>query len=172
MTMKAMNERLSLGSENDLANPSSTALYPLGYIAEVEDSATKTVKKFVYVYASVALTAYVPYFIGWSSTSGQEVKAASMASSTTVYRTIGIPQVAFTSGYFGFVQIQGDCLANLAGAATVGHVLVGKGNAVTVLTTAGNATITDAVLAMNKTASTTAGCGIYLFNREVFVAAT
>lgn len=172
MTMKAIGNRLSLGSEDDLSNPSSTAKYPLGYIAEVEDSVTKTTKKYIYVYASAALTAYVPYFIAWSSTSGQEVIAAAMATSAAVYRTIGIPQVAFTSGYFGFVQIQGDCKANLAGAATVGHVLVGLGNATTVLTTAGNATITTAAVAMNKTASTTAGCGIYLFGREVFVAAS
>lgn len=28
--------------------------------------------------------------------------------------TVCIPQVAFTSGYYGFVQILGDCIAKLA----------------------------------------------------------
>uniref|UniRef100_A0A6M3LLL5 Uncharacterized protein n=1 Tax=viral metagenome TaxID=1070528 RepID=A0A6M3LLL5_9ZZZZ len=173
MSMKAMNERISLGSENDLANPTSTANYPLGYIAEVEDSATKTVKKYIYVYASTTLTAYVPYLIGWSSTSGQEVIAAAVATSAAVYRTIGVPQVAFTSGYFGFVQIQGDCLANIhTGGATAGHCLASKGDNVSVFETLGAATITSAAVGMSKETTTTSGAAIYLFGREVFVPAS
>lgn len=102
--------------EVDLITPTSTAKYPLGKIVVVREAAnsssetaSKAVKKFMYVKAHTGLTQYQPYVIGFSATAGAEVITAAPATLAAVGSLLCVPQVAFTSAYYGFVQIQGDC---------------------------------------------------------------
>ena len=100
----------------DLTTPSSTknTAYELGGLYNMIDSDNPTaVKTFMYVKAHTTLTQYVPYTVVFSNTAGAEVVTAAPATLAGQV-TVCIPQVAFTTGYFGFVQIIGQCTAALA----------------------------------------------------------
>uniref|UniRef100_A0A6M3LJ72 Putative structural protein n=1 Tax=viral metagenome TaxID=1070528 RepID=A0A6M3LJ72_9ZZZZ len=168
MGMKALQQRIALGSEADLTVPTSDQLYPLGYIATIEDSATKTVKKFIYVKANGALTAYVPLMITWSSTTAAEVTTTAVATMNN-YRMIGIPQQAFTSGYYGFLQIYGDALSNCGATPTIGHTLKVTNGAATVLTDESGSAFGTSTVAIAKEAGTTAAA-IFLIGSLAIVA--
>lgn len=168
MGAKAVEERIALGSEGDLINPTSDQNYPLGWIATIEDSATKTVKKFIYVKASGALTAYVPLMVTWSSTTAAEVTTTAVATANN-YRMIGVPQQAFTSGYYGFLQIYGDAHCNCAATPTIGRALKPTNAASTVLTDEGSATFGTSTVAIAKEAATSAA-DIFLIGALVVVA--
>jgi len=103
-------------NEDDLTTPTATknATYALGGVYQFIDAATpNVVKQFMYVKAHTTLTVYQPYVIQPVNTSGAEWVSAAPATLAGQV-TVGIPQVAFTSGYFGFVQIWGVCTAKLA----------------------------------------------------------
>lgn len=100
----------------DLTTPSSTInpTYALGYVYNFVDSDNPAaIKQFMYVKSHAALTQYQPYTVVGLNTAGSEVVTAApvtLASGVTVC----IPQVAFTSGYYGFVQVFGACTSKLA----------------------------------------------------------
>lgn len=101
---------------NDLTTPTSSInpAYKLGAIYSMADSDNpSTVKLFMYVKAHTTLTVYQPYTVVCTNTAGAEVTTAAPAT-LAGYVTVCIPQVAFTSGYFGFVQIFGQCTAKLS----------------------------------------------------------
>lgn len=103
--------------EDDLTTPTSTQnpQYLLGDTIKIADSANPTSQKvFMYVKAHAALTAYQPYVISYAYTAGAEVVTAAPATQTSPIVTVCVPQVAFTSGYFGFVQIQGYCTLKMS----------------------------------------------------------
>ena len=112
--MKAIGYRDGLGNEADLTTPTSTQNYPLGLPVSIYDSATKMDKVFIYVKAHAGLTVYVPYVLNWTGTAGSEVKTAAPATTAAPGQMVCVPQVAFTSGYYGFVQVKGDCTCALA----------------------------------------------------------
>ena len=63
--------------ENYLSTPTSTQVFELGYIYEcVDSSAPYQIKRFMYVKSHAGLTAYQPYTVVNSSTSGSEVITA------------------------------------------------------------------------------------------------
>lgn len=110
----AVNTRVAI-SEDVLTTPSSTQAFPLGTIVEVvekannsSETASKAVKKYIYVKSHTALTAYQPYVLADSSTAGSEVITAAPATLAAPGQKVVIPQVAFTSDYYGFVLYQGD----------------------------------------------------------------
>ena len=105
---KTINLRTALGNHSDLTTPTSTQEYKLGTVVEWEDTASKAVKKYIYVKSHGALTAYVPYIITNSSTAGSEVITAAPINLAAPGQKVCVPQVAFTSGYYGFVQTEGD----------------------------------------------------------------
>jgi len=114
--------RIALGNKADLTTPTSTRQYPLGGIIVVEDG-TK-VSRYVYVKANGALTQYQPICIVNSNTSGAEWTTASPVTQTENINIVGVPQVAFTSGYYGFVQTEGTVTAKIAAVThTVGDYL-------------------------------------------------
>lgn len=97
-------------NETDITTPTSTlnGLYVLGQIYSFKDSsAPNAVKQYMYIKANGALTQYQPYRIVNSGTSGAEWTTASFISLSAPVTLVGIPQVAFTSGYYGFIQIGG-----------------------------------------------------------------
>ncbi len=109
-------------NNDDIINPSSAAKYPLGLEINVLTT-TNEIKKFKYVKSHGALTAYVPYQINGSHTSGSETITAAPATLASAVNLIGVPQVAFTSGYYGFVQIEGVCTAVCDRGVTAGWSL-------------------------------------------------
>ena len=164
--MKPLTTRVALGKIEDLTIPTSTQEYPLGLEVVVEDSDTKTIKKFIYVKSHAALTAYVPYALNFTSTAGSEVITSAPVA---ISAQIGIAQVAFTSGYFGFIQTMGDCLANHAGATTNTYALKISAAAPTVVTAESNATVTVNSFGVAK-ATGGAGTAIWLFGEQAVVA--
>lgn len=161
-------------SENDLITPTSTQLYPLGYIQTVQDPDKKAVKKYMYVKSHNTLTAYVPYAITYSSTSGSEVITAAPSTLTAPGQLLCVPQVAFTSGYYGFVLIEGDgSVLMTAETYAVGDFLqvINAGAAAVVDGTSGAAAITTASFAICKAAGTTAvSRAAYLFGQKAVIA--
>ena len=100
---------IALASQSDLTVPTlaKNYAYKLGTIIEAEDSDNiGVVCKFMYVKSHAALTAYQPYEIAYS-VSGTEVITAAPLTCAAPGVQVCVPQVAFTSGYYGFVLIQG-----------------------------------------------------------------
>jgi hypothetical protein len=151
----------ALGDMSDLTTPTSARKYELGYEVVIEDSETKMIKKFVYVKSHGALTAYVPYVLGFTSTAAAEVKTAAPTTNTvSPGRRVCVPQVAFTSGYYGFVQIAGDCTAALANEAkAVGDYLQLLNGGVTLVVdgTSASTVLLGNSCAISKSATTGAG---------------
>lgn len=141
-------------NENDLITPTATQQYPLGYIHTIENPAATAaaVRKFMYVKSGGALTAYNVYLIDFSSTAATELVTGTPATSA-VYRRYGVPQVAFTSGYYGFVAIEGDVTIASTGNTTLGHT--GKAaNGVTTCTDESAATVSASTICLFKATQT------------------
>jgi len=125
MTTKlSMNAVPSLGNIGDLTTPTSTPQYPLGFRFKIKEShgatGTEYMTEYIYIKATGALTAYVPLMMNYSGTDAAEITTTAIATSS-VYREIVVPQVAFTSGYYCFVPIKGYCLVNPDTTPTAGH---------------------------------------------------
>lgn len=169
-----INHPVSL-SEVDLVTPTSTAKYPLGFQITVgekanisSETASTASKRFVYVKASAALTAKNVYLIQPSGTAGGEVGTATPATSS-VAMGCGVANVAFTSGYFGFLQIEGDTQITSAGATTAGNT--GKlANGVTTVTDEAGTAVTAKTIGYIKNTLGAAGtANVYLINQKVTV---
>lgn len=170
-------------NEVDLTTPTSTQLYPLGKVIEVEEkanssseTATKATKKYIYVKSHAALTAYQPYALGESSTAGSEVITAAPATLAAPGQKVVIPQVGFTSGYYGFVLFQGDgSVLMTAETYAVGDYLqiLNAGTAMVVDGTTGSPAKTVNSTAICKEAGSTAVArACYLFGDKGVTAAT
>ncbi|RPH74536.1 hypothetical protein EHM76_03395 [bacterium] len=118
-----INNRIALGNIRDLSTPTSTQQYKLGSIVEVEDTTTNAVKRYMYVKSHTGLTAYQPYLITNLASSASQWITAAPATLASAVNLIGVPQVAFTSGYFGFVLISGRCSVLVDRAVTSGWTL-------------------------------------------------
>lgn len=102
--------------EYDLTTPTSTqGTYPVGTIAVFQDSDYPTeIKSFMYVKAHAALTQYQPYTVVGSNSTTTPLYVTAAPATLASGVTVCVPQVAFTSGYYGWVQISGRCSALLA----------------------------------------------------------
>lgn len=112
--MKNILSNITAVDETALVTPTSTQQYPLGTVMVVRETATdstetasKAVKKYMYVKSHTGLTQYQPYVLGFSATAGSEIITAAPATLAAPGSLLVVPQVAFTSGYYGFVQIEG-----------------------------------------------------------------
>lgn len=90
--------------ETDLITPTLAAKYPVGAEVQVSNGATATT--YVYIYASIALTQYVPYVLDLSIYGPNATAALAIA---TPGAAICVPQVAFPQYYYGFVVKKGAC---------------------------------------------------------------
>jgi hypothetical protein len=169
--MKSLDIRQALGNELDITVPSVTQQYGLGYIMNVLDSDTKMLKTFMYVKDSGSgMTINVPYTIDYTGTAGGEVTAKTPVALAGC--KIGVPQVAFTASYYGFVQIGGDCKIACAASTTILHALLISAAAPTVATDEGQATVSVNTFAIAKATSTPAATlACVLLNRSVTVTA-
>jgi hypothetical protein len=149
-----------LGKLDDLITPTAAqAAYRLGDVVEVYDDTKSVCRKYMYVKSHTTLTAYQPYIIVNGSTAGAEVATAAPLTLAAPGYQVCVPQVAFTSGYYGFVLIQGD------GKGLMGAETYAVGDQLEVITTAtafavdgstGVATRTVQTCAVCKEAGTTA----------------
>jgi hypothetical protein len=155
--------------EDTLTAPSATKdpTLCLGDVKEFVDSSSPvSIKKFMYVKSHDSLTQYQPYMVEFSNVSGSEVITAApavLASSGTIV----VPQVAFGSGYYGWVQIFGECIAALDNETHVaGDFLQIKDAGVALLVdgTSGATAYTAASIAVMKGTLTGAGSAtVFLF---------
>jgi hypothetical protein len=98
--------KYALALQEHLKTPTSTQKYPLGTEVIVNDTTLYAQKRYKYVKAThAALTAYLPYQLYQTYTTGAEW--GTRVPIPTINQLVGIPQVAFTSNYYGFVQIEG-----------------------------------------------------------------
>lgn len=176
MAYKAVEQFFSI-NEDDLTTPSSTKKYPLGLSVTVGDSgATDAVKTFMYVKSHGALTQYQPYVISYVNTSAGEVVTAAPATQTSPIVLVCVPQVAFTSGYYGFVQIQGQATAKVAAetyaAGDPGEVL-NAGTTFVVNGTSGTPLVDNkTAMIYQATGSSAAAVAVYLIGNKVQNAAS
>jgi len=163
-------------NETDLSTPTSAQKFPLGAIIDVADPSTKAIKKFMYVKSHGALTQYQPYQINIGITSGSEVITAAPATLAAPGKLIGVPQVAFTSGYYGFVQIQGNatCKKSSETYASGDHLQVLNAGTTAVVdgTSGSTAESVNSFAIVGATGSAAASVAVYLKGEPAVVAAT
>lgn len=153
---KIINNITALDDIADLTTPTSSQKYELGTEIEIKDTDTTTVSTFKYVKAHAALTAYTPYAIIPSGTAAGEVVTAAPVATASAIVEVGVPQVAFTSDYYGFVQTKGEATAVIAATTTYvdGNAMevIGAGTSFIAASTALIPTInTSAFLVTNTT---------------------
>ena len=171
MSMKPSELRYGLGNEADLTTPTTTQQYPLGAIVELEDSATKTVKRYIYVYASVQCTIYLPYAIAWTSVSGQEVIGKAVSTMATPGSLVGVPPATIAATYYGFIQIYGDATAY--GSFTSTYGLQVKNNSAAAFQNGSSTTlVTVDTIAIAKATASTTTVAIFLLGRPATISAT
>lgn len=164
-------------SDTNIATPTSDQRYPLGLKLTFLDSANAdAVKKFMYVKSHAALTQYQPYVVKFSSTSASQVITAAPSTLAAPGLLLVVPQVAFTSGYYGWVQIEGDATAKI-GAETyaAGDYLevLNTGTVLTVDGTSGSTTLSVNSKAIAKASgSSAANIAVYLLGYRSVVAAS
>jgi len=153
-----VNLRTALGNQTDLTTPTEAQVYKLGTIVETIDEDTKSVHKYIYVKSHGALTQYQPYVVTASGTAGSEVITAAPVATASAVVLVGVPQVAFTSGYYGFVQIEGKGTAVIA--ASTGYVdgnameVIGAGTSLIAASTGTVATINTSAYLVTATTGT------------------
>lgn len=174
MTLQAIQNFISINND-DLTIPSSSQKYPVGLIFAV-DTGNGYSKKYMYVKSHTALTAYQPYVLDYSATAGSQFITGAPATLAAPGRTVVIPQVAFTSGYYGFVLIEGDGkVLMIAETYAVGDHLqiLNTGTALVVDGTTGSTAFSVNSCAICKEAGTTAVArNLFLIYRQAVVAAT
>lgn len=160
----------TLGNIGDLTTPTSTRVYTLGDVFRFMDTDTKSVKEFMYVKSHAALTQYQPYVINQSATAGSEFITAVPFTLASAQVLVGVPQVAFTSGYYGFVQIKGKASELTSEAIDAGTFVEVKttGAGVLIATTTANPTINShAVVVTGTTAAGTAVVNLLGYRVEI-----
>lgn len=171
-----IQNRNALGSILDLTTPSSTRDYPLGSVIQIFDDTTDVVSEYIYVKSHGALTQYQPYVLDYDGTDGYEVITKAPATLAAPGASIVIPQVAFTSGYYGWALIkgQGKVLMTAETYAVDDHLQVlNTGTALVVDGTSGSTAFSVNTSAVCKEAGTTAVArDVYLIGRQAVVAAT
>lgn len=175
MSEKLSQVRIALDA-TDLIQPTANAKYEVGTKISTADTHGGAEKEYVYIKASAALTAFVPRVINIGAVEGAEVVSAAPVTIAAPGAQVCVPQVDFTSGYYGFVQTKGDASV-LIGAETyaVGdHVQVLNAGALVVVDGTSGATVESVnTCGISKTAGTTAqAISVYLKGEPAVIAAT
>lgn len=153
-------------NQDSLATPTATKAneIALGSILTVVDSsAQNAVKQFVYFKATGALTQYQPYTLTVSTGAAAEITTSSMKTLTGAVTKVVVPQVGFTSGYYGWGQISGSATVK-TDAAIASGVFVEVKTSGTAATTTGGSTQTNNSIGVVTTASTGATTAVVLLS--------
>lgn len=167
-------QETALGNWSDLTTPSSTQKYPLGAIVAVYNDSDKAMSRYEYVKSHAALVQYTPYVIAYSTTAN--VVTAAVGTMGAPGSQVCVPQVAFTSGYYGFVLIEGKgkaltCTETYANGDFM-QVVTSSPTAVVVDGTSGSTTMSVNSCAIILESGTTATSkNIYMFGKRAIVAA-
>lgn len=157
---------------DDFAKETSTvAKYNMGAEIEVADTETGYTTTYRYIKASAALTANQPYVLVEKA---EEIGTASPATSTTVAKIIGIPQVGIASGSYGFVAVKGICKAK-TGIQAKGDTLevINAGTTLIVDGSSGSPAETVGTVAISAEAATAAATvDVILLGKRVQIAAS
>ena len=158
--------------KDDFMNETSTvAKYNMGAEVTVANSATGFTTTYRYIKASAALTANQPYVLVEGA---EAVGTASPATSTTVAKIIGIPQVAIASGAYGWVAVKGLCKAK-TGIQAKGDTLevVNAGTTLIVDGSSGSPAETVGTVAISaEAAAAAATVNVVLLGKRVQIAAS
>lgn len=158
-------------SEASLTTPTSTQKFPLGSIIDVQSifSESAVLERYMYIQAGAALAANSVYLITNSSTANKEVTTGTPATSS-VYRFYGVAPVAFTTQYYGWIQIEGDCSV-ISATDTVATYTGKAANGVVTMADEGATTISASSLGIWKATGTgSAARKFYLFGTQATVA--
>jgi hypothetical protein len=128
----------------------------------------------MYVYGGSGLTQYVPLAISYLSVAGTEVKPITVAAFASPGQLICVPQVTFASGYYGFVQIQGNAVAAVSASLTALSALNMEADVTTAFSSDANSAVIDtessAILLTTTTGA--ANVAVYLLGRRSVCPAT
>lgn len=119
MALIAMD--IPIGNIGDITVPTSTQQYTLGRVERFKDTDTNVINEYMYVKSHAGLTQYQPYVVTNSGTAGSEWITAAPITLASAVSLVCVPQVAFTSGYYGWVLIKGRGTALVASATTATH---------------------------------------------------
>ena len=168
--MAKIIERMAI-NDDFVKETSTVAKYNMGATVEVADTETGFTTKYRYIKASAALTAYQPYILVEKA---EEIGTASPATNTTVAKIVGIPQTAIASGSYGWVAVQGICLAK-TGIQAKGDTLevINAGTTLIVDGSSGSPAETVGTVAISAEAATAAATvKVVLLGKRVQVAAS
>lgn len=161
---------------DDLTAPTAAKKYKLGLELVLVDEDTGDVKKFLYVKSHAALTQYQPYQLTYLATADAEISTKGPVTLGAGSAVVVVPQVAFTSGHYGFVQTQGDARCKVPAAThAVGDFLevLTTGTTAVVDGTSGATILTTKSFAVSKAAGSSAtDISVGLNGRNVEIAAT
>jgi hypothetical protein len=152
-------DQMAFGNLNDLTTPTSIRQYRLGQKIATWNPQYNAIQVYKYIYASTNLIQYQPYVISISAIVGQEILTAAPFTIAAPGMLIGVPQIAITSGYYGFVQIEGDgSVLMTAQTYVVGDMLqlLNTGTALVVDGTSGSTTFAPTTCAISKATGNTA----------------
>jgi hypothetical protein len=151
--------QMAFGNMNDLTTPTAIRQYRLGQEIEVWNDLYNAKQLYKYVYASINLLQYQPCVISISSTVGQEIIATTPFTILNSGIVSGAPQVAIPSGYYGFIEIEGDGKSLMTAAPyAVGDMLklINNATALKVDGTSGSTAFTPNTCAVCKESGNTA----------------
>lgn len=167
---------LPIGNIGDLTTPTSTAQYPLGFVKTFKDNTNNIVAEYIYVKSHTTLTAYQPYILDVDGTAGAQYMTIAPATIAAPGVQVVIPQVAFTSGYFGFVLLSGlGKVLMTSETYAIGDALqiLNTGTALVVDGSTGSTVTSVNTCAVCAEAGTTAVArSVMLWKRQAVVAAT
>jgi hypothetical protein len=172
----AVYNRIALGNLRELTTPTVNRTYLLGSIVEVEDTTTQTLQRYMYVKAYGALTVYQPYVMTNSGITGSEVTTSTPFTLAAPGSLVCVPQVAFPSGYYGFVLIQGTGKVMMSAETyALGDMLQILNNGVSLVVDGSSgapvlSVMTSAVC--RESGNTAIARNVYLFGRPAVVSAT
>jgi len=128
-------------------------------------------KNFVSIFndgLSATATANVPYNISYLNTALKHVDLEAVPLLKSASLQIAVPAADIADGAFGWVQVYGECEADILGAGTAGDYLEVLSSAATGFTTEGAATITLNSCAVQVDTTTAAATAtIFLFGKQV-----
>jgi hypothetical protein len=90
--------------ESDLTTPTLAAAYPVGSTVRISNGLGYPDSVFVYIKAAGALTAYQPYVFDLGIYGATNSSPVTLGAPGAI---VIVPQVAFTSGYYGWVLMKG-----------------------------------------------------------------
>ena len=151
--------------ESDLITPTLAAAYPVGSEIRISNGLGYPDSVYKYIKANGALTAYQPYILDLGLYGGTNSAPLTLTAGARVV----VPQVGFTSGYYGWALVKGYGSAlHISETWAAGDMLqlLSGGAALVVDGTSGSTIKTVNTCAIGVAAGSTAIAGTVILNGE------